>query len=172
MTEFLSSSGPWSQLVDLKNIELRSLQDQSELSLNERIMVTPFSVPHRDEFSETVGYRIKGKSKSVLFIPDIDKWQKWDRSILKEIASCDLALLDGTFFESGELPGRNMSEIPHPFVQESLDLFAELPAEDRGKVHFIHFNHTNRLLRDPDAIREIEAKGFRIAREGQRFSLE
>ena len=31
--------------------------------------VTPIQVPHRDEYSETAGYIIKGKNKKALFIP-------------------------------------------------------------------------------------------------------
>lgn len=171
MRQFLSGSGPWSQLVNTNNINLRNLEDDSTIVLNERLKVTPFLVPHRDEYSETVGYRIESADKKVIFIPDIDKWDRWDHSILKEIAACDAAFLDGTFFESGELPGRNMSSIPHPFVSESIELFSSLPEADRNKVHFIHFNHTNRLLRDPNAIRQIEQKGFHVSRQGQQISL-
>nr|MCU0398482.1 pyrroloquinoline quinone biosynthesis protein PqqB [Cyclobacteriaceae bacterium] len=34
----------------------------------------------------------------------------------------------------------------HPFVVESLELFSNLPEEEKAKIHFIHFNHTNPLL--------------------------
>jgi len=171
MKEYLSGSGPWSQLVNMGNISFRDLAQDSIVVLNDRLKVTPFRVPHRDEFSETVGYRIESADRKVIFIPDIDKWDRWDRSILKEIAASDVALLDGTFYESGELPGRNMSEIPHPFVSESMEFFSSLPDKEREKVHFIHFNHTNRLLRDPNAIREVESRGFHISRQGQQISL-
>jgi len=171
MKEFLTGSGPWSQLVSTNNISFRDLKADSTVVLNERLKVSPFRVPHRDEYSETVGYRIKSPDRTVIFIPDIDKWDRWDRSILKEIAACDVALLDGTFFESGELPGRNMSEIPHPFVSESMELFSKLPEKERNKVQFIHFNHTNRLLRDPNAIRQVEQEGFHVSRQGQQISL-
>ena len=127
MDHFLRSNGPWSQLVGLSNISLRSLRADSSFALTPQITITPFIVPHRDEFSETVGYRIDGPSKSVLFIPDIDKWERWDRSIEEVIETVDYAFLDGTFFDGVELNTRDISQIPHPFVSESLQRFKALP---------------------------------------------
>ena len=74
---------PGSQLVTNSNINLVSLEAEKEIILNKSLSVTPFLVPHRDEFSETVGFKIRGKNKSALFIPDIDKWNKWEQSIIK-----------------------------------------------------------------------------------------
>ena len=66
MKEFLSNNGPWSQLVTTQNIVFSDLQKDSIVSLSNALKVTPFLVPHRDEFSETVGYKIEGKNKSAL----------------------------------------------------------------------------------------------------------
>ena len=85
MNNFLKTNGPWSQLVTLENINLNAIKEDSIFHLNENIKVTPFLVPHRDEFSETVGYKINVNNKSLIFIPDIDKWQKWDTNINKLI---------------------------------------------------------------------------------------
>ena len=172
MAAFLATNGPWSQLVQLGNICLHPLEADRPERLNGELSVTPIRVPHRDEYSETVGYLISGPARSALFIPDIDKWSRWDRDLTAELAEVDLAFLDATFFTTDELPGRDMSEIPHPFVVETMDRLADLPAEERAKVHFIHFNHTNPLL-DPDsaASRKVQEAGFRIARTGQRFGL-
>lgn len=171
MTNFLRTNGPWDQLVALNNIALQVIQADSSFNLNANLSCTPLKVPHRDEYSETAGYLIKGKQKQLLFIPDIDKWQKWERSILELIQTVDYALLDGTFFKNGELPNRDMSEIPHPFVEESMRLMKALPKADKAKVHFIHLNHTNPLLFDDSTKREVEAAGFRLAYEGQIFTL-
>ncbi|MGH9456447.1 MAG: MBL fold metallo-hydrolase [Thermoanaerobaculia bacterium] len=172
MAAFLRENGPWSQLVELGNIELRPLEDGVAVELNERISVVPFRVPHRDEFSETVGFLIRGPDVSVVFIPDIDKWERWDRRIEDVIASADVAYLDGTFFADGEVPGRAMAEIPHPFIAESLARFASLPPEERAKIRFIHLNHTNPAL-DPEseARRAVERAGMRVAEEGERIPL-
>ena len=172
MRNFLSTSGPWSQLVGLGNIEIVPIRADREIKLSDTLSVVPIQVPHRDEYTETVGYRITGPSKSALFIPDIDKWSKWDTDILDLIKEVDYALLDGSFFADGELPGRDMSEIPHPYVQESIELFAELPESDKAKIIFIHFNHTNPLLIDgSDAQKQLTSLGFRFATEGMRLPL-
>ena len=76
--------------------------------------------------------------------------------------------MDGTFFENGELPGRDMNEIPHPFVEESMELFSSLSAKEKAKIHFIHFNHTNPLLQEgSSAQQKVEERGFHFAKEGQ-----
>jgi len=172
MQEFLSSNGPWDQLVRYKNIELLPLADGTPVKFSDDLVVTPFLVPHRDEYSETVGYRIDGPTKSAVFIPDIDKWERWDTDIREIVRSVDYAIIDATFFADGELPGRDMSQISHPFVAESMALFDELSDEERSHVIFIHMNHTNPLLIEgsPEQA-EVERRGFRFAREGMRLEL-
>lgn len=171
MREFLETNGPWSQLVELNNIRLRRLQNYQTEPLG-AIRVTPLLVPHRDEYSETVGFIIFGPSRSALFIPDINKWELWERSIVDEIRNVDYALLDATFFDGDELPGRDMSEIPHPFVVESMTLFDSLPDSEKNKIWFIHMNHSNPLL-DPDseAYQRVTEAGYNVAREGFRMPL-
>lgn len=165
MVDYLTNNGPWSQLVDLNNIELKPIQKDSIIVLNERISITPILVPHRDEFTETVGYLIKNNTKQALFIPDIDKWSKWDRNIVDYIKEVDIALLDATFFKNGEI-NRDMNEVPHPFAEESMQLFDGLSDKDKRKVYFIHFNHTNPLLIDgSDAQKSVINKGFNIAKQ-------
>jgi pyrroloquinoline quinone biosynthesis protein B len=171
MEQFLKNNGPWSQLTDLGNISIRQMDSDKGIQLSEELWVTPIRVPHRDEFTETVGFLILGKKK-LLFIPDIDKWEKWDRSLDSLIQEVDLALIDGTFFDIDELPGRDMREIPHPFVTETIQKLAALPKNLRNRVMFIHFNHTNPLIRkDSPESKQITAQGFRIAREGWKFNF-
>ena len=167
MAAFLSSHGPWDQLVRLENIELRPLADGVPVRLNERLTVTPFVVPHRDEYSETVGFRIEGPTRTALYLPDIDKWERWDAEgtrIEDVLADVDVAYLDGTFFADGEIPDRAMAEIPHPFVVETLARFADAPAPVRARIRFIHLNRTNPALHPGSEARErIEAAGLRVA---------
>ena len=172
MMEFLSTSGPWDQLIRLRNIILQPLHDGGMVKLNERISVQPFLVPHRDEYTETVGFRITGPQRAVIFIPDIDKWEKWTTRIEELISEVDRAYLDGTFYADGEVTGRAMSEIPHPFIVESIERFSTLPEVEKAKVRFIHLNHTNRALRDTsEAAQRIYDAGFHIAKEDERFEL-
>ena len=172
MKKFLSTNGPWSQLVDLKNIVLNDLHNNIDVRLSKNITITPILVPHRDEYSETVGYKISGPKKKVLFIPDINKWNKWELDIREQIKIVDYALLDATFYANGEIPNRDMSEIPHPFVTETMQLLSKLPYKERQKVIFIHFNHSNPLLQiDSDAQKQVLRSGFRIANEGLELNL-
>ena len=172
MTDFLKNNGPWSQLVANENIELRPTAANDTLQLTKNLKVVPLLVPHRDEYSETVGYQIIGPEKSALFIPDIDKWERWDRSILELIQQVDYAFLDATFFDGQELNNRDMSLVPHPFVVESLAQFEPLELSDRKKVYFIHFNHTNPVLNSvSEATNRVKLAGFNIAQQGQHFSL-
>jgi len=172
MYDYLKNNGPWSQLINLNNIKLQNLKSDSSIKLTDKISITPILVPHRDEFSETVGYSIKTENKTVLFIPDIDKWQKWDRDIRQLVKSHDYLFIDGTFYKDGELPGRNMSEVPHPFVQESMELFKDLTSAEKQKIWFIHFNHTNPLIdKSSKEYKEVKSRGFNIAIEGSRITL-
>lgn len=164
MKTFLEQNGPWSQLVTNKNIQLQPMADETEIPLSSRLKVTPFTVPHRDEFSETVGYRISGPRKTALFIPDIDKWEKWKTPVIEAIAKADYAFIDGTFYDAAEINNRNMAEIPHPFITESMNLFKDLPQAEKKKIHFIHFNHTNPLLdKKTNQAQAVIRKGFNMA---------
>ena len=175
MSAFLRNNGPWSQLVRYKNIALKKMAAGEPVSLNNRITVTPFLVPHRQEFSEVVGYRIEGPNRSVLFIPDIDSWEEWHdqgTAIEEQIASVDAAYLDATFYANGEIPGRDMSGFPHPFISHSMDRFQRLTTPERAKIRFIHFNHTNPVL-DPDSRPHaaVYKRGYRLAKQGERLAL-
>jgi len=171
MLDYLKTNGPWSQLVNYRNIVLNPLQNE-RTEVFDRLRVTPFLVPHRDEYSETIGYRIEGPEKTAIFIPDINKWSEWSTDLAELITTVDYALLDATFYADGELPGRDMSKIPHPFAVETMELLQALPDDERKKVWFIHLNHTNPLL-DPESIegRAVKSKGFNIAVEGIRLDL-
>ena len=175
MASFLRDNGPWSQLVKLSNIALKPLAGGERVVLAPGIVVTPLLVPHRQEFSEVVGFRIEAPAQKVLFIPDIDSWEQWDAAgtrIEDEIAKVDVAYLDGTFFANGEIPGRDMSGFPHPFIRHSLERFAQLPAEQRRKIVFIHLNHTNQALWPGTAERrDVERADMRVAREGETLEL-
>lgn len=171
MKSFIEKNGPWSQLVKLNNIELVDLEDGQFLTLTDQVSIKPIQVPHRDEFSETVGFVIQSKSKQIVYIPDIDKWNKWNQSIVEHIKSSAMVLIDGTFYRNGEIKGRDMSEIPHPFIEESITLFDTLSSVEKKKIKFIHFNHTNPLLRNTNERKEVIRKGFQIAREGEKIEL-
>lgn len=172
MKKYLETNGPWSQLVSNNNISLTQTENEQSISLTPNVIVTPLLVPHRDEYSETVGYKIKGPNKTALFIPDIDKWNKWDKSIIEEIKIVDYAFLDATFYSGKELNNRDISQIPHPFIIESLEMFKVLNSEERKKVIFIHFNHTNPVINinSNEAINVLN-QGFNIGKINDVYNL-
>ena len=171
MKQFLESNSPWNQLIDLDNVQLREIFKNKKITISKNLIIVPFTVPHRDEFSETVGYKIIGPNKSALFIPDINKWSLWDKDIVAEVKDVDYAFLDATFFKDGEV-NRPMDEIPHPFIVETINLFKNESIQVKNKIHFIHFNHTNISLqyKNPviDSIRKL---GYNFARFGDQLSL-
>ena len=157
--------------MSLGNIDIKEINHNQNISLTKELTVIPFTVPHRDEFSETVGYKILGKNRSALFIPDIDKWYLWEKSIIEEVKSVDYAFLDATFF-SGEEINRSMSEIPHPFISETIEIFEDEELLTKNKIYFIHFNHTNPVLNQKISLRDSIIKlGFNFAKFGDRYEL-
>lgn len=172
MSQFLKSNGPWSQLVKNKNISINTLKHDSILQLSNTLSIIPFLVPHRDEFSETVGYKIIGPKKTALFIPDIDKWEKWEKDIIEEIQKVDFAFLDATFYSGEELNNRDITQIPHPFIIESMVKFDHLQQSEKQKIIFIHFNHTNPVIdRTSEEAKTVLKNGFRIAEMNEVFTL-
>jgi pyrroloquinoline quinone biosynthesis protein B len=170
MAKFLRDNRPWSRLVEMGNVEVRELEPGTEVELTPSLHVTAIRVPHRDEDSDTIAFLVRGPSKKVLWLPDIDKWEKWDRRLPDFLADPDLtAFVDGTFHSADEIPGRSIADIPHPLVSETLALFGATPP--RGRLFFVHLNHTNRLLWDPRAAKSLNAKGIGLAREGMRVRL-
>jgi len=172
MKSFLYENSPWNQLLSLENIKIIDLKNSKEIKLSSQLYIEPFLVPHRDEFSETVGYRVVSNKKSLVYIPDIDKWSKWDQDIFQVVLHSDFALLDGTFYSSDEIPHRDMSEIPHPFIIETMDLLDNMNSKNRKKIYFIHFNHSNPAIKYTSSVSNIiRSKRFNIATEGLKLNL-
>lgn len=165
---FLEKNGPWSQLVELKNINLIQL-DTIKPVVFDAINFQALKVPHRDEYSETVGFKINLGGKKILFIPDIDKWSKWNKNIIEEVRQVDYAFLDATFYDNLELNNRPMNEVPHPFVSETMKLFEKENASTKAKIHFIHFNHTNPIMWQPQAKQKLVNQGFNLAEQSKSY---
>jgi len=149
MGAYLRGNGPWSQLVAIPNVALRAVAYDQPVTLDGGVSVTAFKVPHRDEFSDTVGFRISGPHRSALFIPDIDRWEKWDRSIRELAATVDYAFLDGTFASATEI-NRPIEEVPHPLMSRTRELLKGAKA----KLWFIHINNSNAEIDRPDVVKE------------------
>ena len=192
MKEYLEANGPWSQLVELGNIEPVSILEGFGSEGNE-LKIIAKEIEHRDEFSETVLYEISTRGKKVVFVPDIDDWNgafqpsvkyyskdhNWSKGVALfqalglEGKPVDYAFLDATFYDDNELPGRDMSQIPHPRVTESMDLIDAAADETlKDKVRFIHINHTNPLRdKTSEAYKTVTKRGYKVAKRGERFCL-
>ena len=172
MCAFLRHNGPWDFLVSNGNISLQTIKADQTIVLGEKLSITALPVPHRAEYTDTFAFLVRGPQRSLLYLPDIDKWELWERRIEDVIASVDVALLDGTFYAEGEIPGRSMAEIPHPLIRDTMRRCQALPADQRRKVVFTHLNHSNPAV-DPDsaATAQIIAAGMAVARDGQCFGL-
>jgi pyrroloquinoline quinone biosynthesis protein B len=173
MAGFLRANLPWSRLVKLENIVIEEIAPGREIALTPSVRVTALRVPHRDEDSDTVAYLVRGPQRAVLWLPDIDRWEKWDRRLADVLSDRSItAFVDGTFYSADEIPGRSIADIPHPLVPDTLRLLADAGADVKGRLFFTHLNHTNRLLSDDaDALATLARAGAAVASEGQVVGL-
>jgi len=172
MTSFLRANAPWSRLVARGEIVPSELAPGATLTLDGGISITPFAVPHRDEDSDTVGFKIRGPRRTIVYVPDTDRWSAWSTPLPEVLEGCDVALLDGTFFAADELPGRDPASIGHPLITATMDLLQAAVRDGRLRVLFTHLNHSNQAV-EPGSPprREIEGRGFGVAEDGQRLPL-
>lgn len=184
MLDFLRTNGPWDQLVSKRNLDLREMPvhegtpgSEDWVELGEGVAVAAFRVPHRDEYSDTVAYLVRGPERTVLYVPDTDGWDAWPDVLARSLPEVltdgvDLALLDGSFFSMDELPGRDITQVRHPLMRQTMDLLEPLVQAGEVEVAFTHLNHSNPAL-DPEGPerRVIEARGFRVLAEGEELGL-
>jgi len=155
MKRFLSTSYPFRTLAEARNIVLTEIEAGVGVRLGGMTCI-PVQVPHRSETADAVGYVIKAERK-VAYIPDTDVWTD---DLLNEVAGCDLALVDGTFYSEREVP--HYVQVPHPPVEETVGLLKDARAE----IYFTHINHTNPLNRNGKERRRLYRDGFQIAYDG------
>ncbi|MEI7468867.1 MAG: MBL fold metallo-hydrolase [Chloroflexota bacterium] len=164
---FLRNNGPWSLLVSNGNINLCELQPEQAILLGD-VKITPIPVPHRGEFTDTMAYALRGSNLSLFYCPDIDRWEQWRYDVREVVSHNDISLLDGSFFSGNELPGRDMSKIPHPQVTDTVNRLKGVQTQ----VYFIHFNHSNPLLDANSPERHwLQSQGFAVGEQGQRWKL-
>ena len=172
MKEFIINNTLLNQLVQNNNIKLSLISDGVDININDNFTIQAFDVPHRNELSETVGYKIIGQKKSAIYMPDIDSWDRFEKNLFKLINNNDILFLDGTFYQKSEIKTRDIKKIPHPSIVDTMDMLMDLSDEDKQKIHFIHFNHTNDAIREgSEAYNTIIDSGFSISRENQKFNL-
>jgi pyrroloquinoline quinone biosynthesis protein B len=172
VVSYLENNGPWDQTVRLRNIAPVEVAPGASVDLGEGVTVIPVAVPHRDEYTDTVGFLIRGPRRQVLYAPDTDGWDAWDPPVTDRLATLDVAILDGTFFSADELLDRDLASIGHPLIVDSMGLLAPVVAAGATRVCFTHLNHSNpAVIPGGPAAREIAARGFCVLEDGQRFPL-
>ena len=135
-------------------------------------------VPHRDEHSDTHAIKVIGPNHSLLFLPDHDNWGQTLEmagagSIREWLSSMGVgfAMIDGTFWSDGELGGRDMAQVPHPTISESLELLGEKRDGDPDII-FIHLNHTNPALDESsNQAKYLSSLGWSIGKQGTTILL-
>ena len=174
MYSLIERTPAWNQLL-LQNVLEFGTFPRIEI---DDVIVEFIQVPHRAELSDMHAIIIRGENKSLLFLPDHDSWNetleahscKTIRDFLNKY-EIDIALLDGTFWSGGELQGRDMSVVPHPTIEDSLQRLGNRKPTDPD-ISFIHLNHTNPVY-DKTSIehQEIVQLGWGLGKEGQKIKL-
>jgi pyrroloquinoline quinone biosynthesis protein B len=167
MAAFLRNNAPWSQLVALDNVRLRILSAGQEVALSPSLHLLPVAVPHRNEFSDTLAFVVRGPVRKLFFCPDVDAWREWAQDLRSFVSRMDIALLDGCFFSADELPGRDLDEIPHPLVTDSAEQLAGVACD----VRFIHLNHSNPLHQPGPEQDWLEEQGMHVGVRGDGWAL-
>jgi pyrroloquinoline quinone biosynthesis protein B len=135
-------------------------------------------IPHRSELGDNAAIIIKAEGKSILFMPDQDSWsdtldyhsKENIRDFLK-MFDIDEALIDGTFWNMNELPRRDISKIPHPTIQETIQLLGS-KREGDPEISFLHLNHSNPVNDLGSEQRKVvEENGWKISEIGDVLKL-
>ena len=172
MYNFIQSNEPFRFLMDSKNIFLKPIEEKEQINLSTEVSINSFLVPHRNELSETVGYKIRARKKTIIYLPDIDSWDDWDENILDIIDDNDILLIDGTFYDKNELNNREISKIPHPSIIESMEKFSVLDRKAKNKIFFTHFNHTNTAIQETHLSNmSLIEQGYKIVNDGDFFCI-
>lgn len=161
MADYLLSNQPWRALFDNGNL-VAEVADHFEPF--DGVSVRMVSVPHRPDFTDAVGYSI---NEEVLYIPDIDGWDVW-ADAEAEISGHRVALVDATFFSADEIPRRDLAQIPHPLVADTIERFGHLDT----RIVLTHLNHSNPIadLESPQAAAVLDA-GAEVAYDGMEIRL-
>jgi pyrroloquinoline quinone biosynthesis protein B len=167
MITFLQRNVPWKQLFEKRNLMPQKLIPGKPVRLMDGLAVDCFPVPHRDEWSDTLAYRFTGEEASLLYIPDISSWDDLDRDIAALCRDVDIALLDGCFYSAAELPGRNLADLGHPLVTDTVERLTGIVTD----VRLIHLNHTNPLAGSTQVRKLVESTGIRVADENDSWTL-
>lgn len=166
--DFMRSNAPWDALIANRNVVPTALD--SRVSIDESLDIVGIPVPHRAEYTDTVGLSIIVEGEPVLlYLPDIDGWDQWPAAH-QTIAAHKVSIIDATFTSPEELGHRDYTSILHPLVTDSVERFGDLT--DSRTIVLSHINHTNPLA-DPtsEIAKAAAAAGFVVAHDTMEVAL-
>ena len=178
MLSLVDNTPQWALMVEQGVFTTVPVTTGSEHLLSDSITVVPVAVPHRAELSDMHAFIVRGPNRSLLFLPDHDRWDETLEhhdapNIRAWLASMDvdIALIDGTFWSADELVSRTQHEVPHPPVSETLDRLGPRTGGD-PEIVFIHMNHTNPIHRlDSMEYARVVSLGWSVGEQGMTFTL-
>lgn len=167
MADFLHRHEPFSALLRRGNIQCFPFTDGVPLQLSPALRITPIAVPHRAEYTDTYAFLIEGPNRTLFYCSDIDYLVSDTFDIRPHLATADITLLDATFYSPADLPGRNLADIPHAYVVETITLLSPPPPT----AVFIHLNHSNPLWHSGAERTLVEQSGWQVGTFLQRWYL-
>jgi len=180
LSKLIKNTPNWNLLIELGNIKINEFENLKPYTPSPKcgFTIKPIKVPHRSELSDMHAFLIQGPNKNLLFLPDHDSWEKTLKFVNKteilewfDSENIDVALIDGTFWSSNELKGRNQTIVTHPPVNETLQLIGE-KKDGMPEIKFTHLNHTNPLNNDfSDENKILKNMGWNVSKEGEFFNL-
>jgi pyrroloquinoline quinone biosynthesis protein B len=167
MQKFLAQNRPFADLIARENILIYPVEHGVDVPVHPELTITPYKVEHRRDFTDTVAYILKGSRQTILYVPDMDDVTP---DIAELIGRMDVALIDGCFYSGAELPGRDIREVPHPLIPDTMDLLQDQVRST--EIVFTHFNHSNHAIHpESEEGKKVVARGFGLAADGDEFAL-
>ncbi len=177
MKQLIQTTPQWALMLEQGVFSLEVFTTGEEIFFDSESII-PLLVPHRDELSDMHAFIIRGKEKSLLYLPDHDTWEEtlslYHCKLIREWLEkfdIDTAFIDGTFWSHHELSERPQEDVPHPPVSQTIaHLGTRLPGDP--DLYFIHLNHTNPLYDgSSSAYKTVKAMGWKIGIQGMKISL-
>ena len=164
----LKANEPWQAMIREGFLKIDSFEWDVELESIEGVAITPWQVPHRSEWpTDTAALHIRGPNSTVLYLPDIDFWDEWDRDVVEAVSGVDVAILDGSFWAQPTSP-----DVPHPPIVETIERLQSVVDSGTSRVLFTHLNHSNPVAAISSAERqELESRGYGVAEDGMAIEI-
>lgn len=160
--DFLEKNDPYRLLKDRGNIDVHEIEDGDEQDLMNGC-VEVIETEHPQVETDNFCFMIHGEEKKLFYISDI---HEWSHKIKEKVKEADIAILDGTFWNSDEID--RYEEVPHPTITTTMDKMDDVDTE----IYFTHLNHTNPVYRkDSEERQELKNRGFKVAEQGLEFQI-